>query len=275
MKQQKVKVSRFFKDGASLLEVLQKISPLSVSELGQAAEKGAVFVEKKGRRKILRERNLSLKLGPEDSVSFSYDKKILAAPAFRNPQCFGETPHYGVYHKPAGIMPQGTQYGDHTSLLRAVELLKKKEVYLVHRLDRETEGLMLVAFTSEAAAKLGELFTKRQITKTYQAIVLGSLPVGTERKLDSSLDGQEAITKFKVLNSNETQSLLEVRIETGRLHQIRRHLSDAGLPVMGDPQYGRGNKNKEGLKLLARELRFIDPWTKKEVFWQAPAELTL
>jgi tRNA pseudouridine32 synthase/23S rRNA pseudouridine746 synthase len=156
-----------------------------------------------------------------------------------------------------------------------VEVTKKKETFLVHRLDRETEGLTLIAYTSEGAAKLSALFQENRIKKTYEAVVLGTMTPGRKETINASLDDKEAITHFEVLDSSEDFSLLRIEIETGRLHQIRRHLDHIGHPVMGDPKYGKGNKNREGLKLKATSLSLKDPWEKKEKTWTFVSGFTL
>ena len=268
-------VSKHFAVKSKLGEVLKKTTSLDETLLADAAAKGAVWHQKGGKGKILHLRSIDVLVAPEDKINFYYDAKILSFPELTTAQCLYETPQYGIWHKPAGVLPQGTQYSDHTSLLRCVEKLKKTEVYLIHRLDRETEGLMIVGYSSEAAAKLSDLFQKNQITKTYQAIVLGEMEKGTRQTINESLDGKEAITHFEVLANKEGKSLLIVRIETGRLHQIRRHLDFISHPVMGDPKYGRGNKNRDGLKLLAKSLKFLDPWTRKTVEMSLPEDLSL
>jgi tRNA pseudouridine32 synthase/23S rRNA pseudouridine746 synthase len=109
------------------------------------------------------------------------------------------------------------------------------------------------------------LFQKNKVYKTYQAIVKGEIERGHKQTVNEPLDGKVAITHFEAIANGNGCSLLLVKIETGRLHQIRRHLEFIGSPIMGDPKYGRGNKNKDGLKLLAKSLSFMDPWTKKSV----------
>jgi len=260
-------------DQLTLEKFLQTLAKLPPDTIQSALRKGAVTIQRGGRGKILRERNPSLILKSKDKVWLHFDQKVLSFPEFQNPELIGETSHYGVWFKPAGIMSQGNQAGDHTSILRAVELKKRKEVYLVHRLDRETAGLMLIAYNSKAAHALSELFQKNAIEKTYEAIVVGELKEGYRDTIDASLDGKKAITHFEVLISERGLSLLRIKIETGRLHQIRRHLDHIGLPVLGDPKYGKNNKNRDGLKLLARSVKFIDPWSKSEVSFTYPDSL--
>lgn len=267
-------VSKHFPSGTNLGEMLTHMTKKNMALLTDAAAKGAVWVQK-GKGKTLRERKLGQKLAPQDTVIFFFDPKVLSLPAITEAQCLMENEQYGIWFKEAGVLPQGTQAGDHASLLRYIEVLKKKEIHLVHRLDRETAGLMLFAYSKEAAAKLSLLFQKNLIKKTYEAIVLGELKLGHQETINASLDDKEAITHLEVKESQNGQSLLLVEIETGRLHQIRRHLDHIGHPVMGDPKYGRGNKNKEGLKLLAKSLSFQDPWNKKSITCSSPSRLSL
>lgn len=257
---------------AALLSASTKLSPEIISE---AARKGAVWLQRGGRGKILKERNSAYFLKTGDIVTLYYDQRVLSLPELASAECLEESTHYGIWIKKAGVVTQGTQAGDHTSLLRYVERMKKKETYLIHRLDRETEGLTIIGYTSEGAAMLSKLFQENKVKKIYEAVVLGSLTPGKKQTIDASLDDKEAVTHFEVLDSSEEVSLLRIEIETGRLHQIRRHLDHIGYPVMGDPKYGRGNKNRHGLKLLASELSFVDPWDKKLKSWSLPRHLEL
>jgi tRNA pseudouridine32 synthase / 23S rRNA pseudouridine746 synthase len=269
------KVSKYSSGKIKLGEVLQTATGLEFTDLAEAAAKGAVWHQKQSRGKILRIRSLHIEIDPNDSITFYYDKKILSLPELKDAECIADNTNYGVWLKTAGVMPQGTQAGDHTALLRLVEKKKKKDVFLVHRLDRETEGLMVIAYNSQAAGLLSELFLKNKITKTYQAVVKGELPKGSKQTINYSLDGKEAITHYEVLDVADGKSLLKLRIDTGRLHQIRRHLEFIGYPVMGDPKYGKGNKNRDGLKLLAKSLSFIDPWTKKTMDYELTLNLSI
>ncbi len=270
-----VLVSKFSADKIKLGEVLNKATSLSLEVLADAAAKGALWHQRGGKGKILKLRNLHVQVMPLDKLILYFEPKILSLPELSSAECLLENERYGVWNKLAGVLPQGTQTGDHTSLIRYVEKIKKKDVFLVHRLDRETEGLMIIAYTSEAAARLSELFLKNKIQKTYIAVVKGVLPKGKKETINESLDGKEAITHFEVLEVKENTSLLSIKIDTGRLHQIRRHLNFINHPVMGDPKYGHGNKNREGLKLLASSLEFIDPWSREIVKVSLPNSLSI
>jgi len=138
----------------------------------------------------------------------------------------------------------------------------------VHRLDREASGVMLIAHSREAAAKLSELFQKNLILKKYRVVVMGDL-MGKCQKgtIDLPLDGKTALTGYEVESYDPASntSTADVTIKTGRLHQIRRHFDMIGFPVIGDPKYGKGNKNNDGMKLVAYALEFICPFSRKEV----------
>jgi tRNA pseudouridine32 synthase / 23S rRNA pseudouridine746 synthase len=270
----KFKVSKVTQGPMALGDFLLQTTKFSREELINAAAKGALWLEK-AKGKMLRERSLNVKVNPEDTVTLFYDTKVLELPALKEAQCLYENERYGIWVKDTGVMPQGTQTGDHTSLLRFIELKKKKNIFLVHRLDRETAGLMVFAYDSQTAGRLSELFQKNQVRKIYQAIVLGEIETGSEATIDVALDDKKAITHYRVLKNRNGKSLLSVEIETGRLHQIRRHLDHIGHPVMGDPKYGRGNKNREGLMLIAKSLSFIDPWDKKQKEWSGDFSLDL
>jgi tRNA pseudouridine32 synthase/23S rRNA pseudouridine746 synthase len=272
MKIYKSHVKKFFSQETSLGEFLMKLTPFTPKELGDVAHKGGVWIQRRGKGKILRARVLNGSVHPEDIIQVFYDPKVLKLPELKNLEPIYESQHYGVWIKPAGVVPQGSQTSDHASLLRYVEKFKKQEVYLVHRLDRETTGLMIIAYHSKAAALLSDLFQKNQIQKEYQAIVRGELAAGLKETIKASLDDKEAITHFEVIDSSKGESLLQVTIETGRLHQIRRHLDFIGCPIMGDPKYGKGNKNRDGLKLIASKLSFEDPWLDKLIVFTLPTE---
>ena len=275
MKTYKSEVKKFFPQRTTLGEFLMKLTKLTPVQLGDAATKGAVWIQRQGRGKILRIRILNETISPEDIIQFNYDPKVLSLPEVTHLDSLYTDENYGVWIKPAGVVPQGSPASDHASVLRYVEKSRNKEVHLVHRLDRETRGIMLVAYNSKAAAYLSDLFQKNKIKKEYEAIVLGEMKIGATDTIKASLDDKAAITHYTVIDSKDNRSLLKVSIETGRLHQIRRHLDFIGHPIMGDPKYGKGNKNREGLLLVASTLTFEDPWIRKSLTFTLPDKLTL
>jgi tRNA pseudouridine32 synthase/23S rRNA pseudouridine746 synthase len=172
-------------------------------------------------------------------------------------------------------MAQGTKYGDHCSLHRQAGIFfgNRRELFLVHRLDREASGIMLLAHDRKTAALLSGLFQKNLIVKKYRVEVLGNLlDRGKTGAIALPLDGRTALTEYRVesYDSETGTSTAEVVIKTGRLHQIRRHFDMIGFPVIGDPKYGRGNKNREGMKLVACSLAFRCPVSGRDAEFSLP-----
>lgn len=156
---------------------------------------------------------------------------------------------------------------------------------IVHRLDKDTSGVIIVAKNDKAHICLSEQIKKHEVEKTYIALVRGfvkeneatiKMPIARSKKDRKKMavdkDGKEAITHFKVLERFGDYTLLEVKIETGRTHQIRVHLSEIGYPIIGDVVYSNGkNKwNVVGQCLHAKSLKFKHPNTNKEMFIEAP-----
>jgi 23S rRNA pseudouridine1911/1915/1917 synthase len=157
---------------------------------------------------------------------------------------------------------------------------------IVHRLDKETTGVLLAAKTMQAHEKLVSLFSSRKIQKHYLALCLGKpanvmidAPIArhpTRRKeMAVCLDkGKEAITRLKLLEFKNSLSLIEVELVTGRTHQIRVHMKHIGSPVIGDPIYGSSSTNKKyGVArqfLHAQKLQFTHPFTGKTIALKAP-----
>lgn len=157
---------------------------------------------------------------------------------------------------------------------------------IVHRLDKDTSGIIVIAKNDKAHINLSEMLKNREVEKTYLALVRGivkeneaviNMPIARSKvdrkKMAVQKEGKEALTKFKVLKrfyENEV-TLLEVKIETGRTHQIRVHLSKIGYPIIGDEVYSNG-KNKWNIKgqmLHAKALKFKHPITGKKMELEA------
>ena len=257
-------------EGASgtVCDLLASETGISKSKIKDAMNKGALWVGKeKGRLRRLRKATSMLHAGMR--IEFHYDEMLLA---LKPPQArlLEDLKEYSVWHKPAGLMAQGTMYGDHCSLLRQVEIYfgNTREFFLVHRLDREAAGLMLITHTSKAAAELSEIFRNNLIIKKYRIEVLGNMAEEWSKgTIDLNLDCKTALTEYEVESYDPASntSIVDVTIKTGRLHQIRRHFDMIGFPVIGDPKYGQGNKNREGMKLVAYSLKFKCPIRKTEV----------
>lgn len=155
---------------------------------------------------------------------------------------------------------------------------------IVHRIDKDTSGLVIIAKNDKAHINLSNQIQKRKVKKTYIALVRGvikeneaiiNMPIGRStkdrKKMSVSKNGKEAITNFKVLKRFTGYTLLEVNIETGRTHQIRVHLAEIGFPIVGDMVYSNGKNpfNVEGQMLHAAKLELKHPTTQKDVTFEA------
>jgi 23S rRNA pseudouridine1911/1915/1917 synthase len=193
-----------------------------------------------------------------------------------------EDEHLVVIHKPAGLLSVEANY---TKELTAHTVLKQHykngRVFVVHRLDRETSGLLLFALSFEAMEGLKEQLKNHEIKREYRAFVEGCVQEnqGTWRSYlledknyqmhvtsNPSL-GKLAITHFTVLKRLPHNTLLKVELETGRKNQIRVQAQHAGHPIVGDKKYGAETGTLNRLGLYAHSLSFVHPITQKEYFF--------
>lgn len=203
-----------------------------------------------------------------------------------------------VVNKPAGVVVHpGAGQRDHTLVNQLVsqfpELLAVGDALrpgVVHRLDKDTSGAMVVARTPDAFACLVAQFAEQAVEKTYLALVEGTpavqrgvidAPVGRHPRRRTAMSvvkgGKPATTHFAVLEPLGQFTLLEVTPDTGRTHQIRVHLAAAGIPIAGDTTYGR-KSTSSGLSrtfLHAHTLEFVHPTTRERVHYRAPLALDL
>jgi 23S rRNA pseudouridine1911/1915/1917 synthase len=202
-----------------------------------------------------------------------------------------EDEHLLVVDKPAGIVVHPARGHARGTLVHGLLALDAEggdepdRPGIVHRLDRDTSGLLVVARSAEAHRRLQDLVRAREVTREYVALVAGrprsrsgtiEAPIGRDRHdpLRRSLDAdapRDAVTHFAVEELLPGHALLRVTLETGRTHQIRVHLAAIDLPVSGDPLYGRpGDLGLERQFLHARRLAFIHPMTGEAVDVSSP-----
>jgi len=199
-----------------------------------------------------------------------------------------------VVNKPKGMVVHPANGNPDGTLVNAVMAICKDSLSgiggeirpgIVHRLDKDTSGVIVVAKNDKAHINMSEQIKNHEVEKTYIALVKGfvkeeeatiNMPIGRStkdrKKMAVNKNGKNAVTHFKVLKRFKNYTLLEVKIETGRTHQIRVHLSEIGYPVVGDTVYSNG-KNEWGIKgqcLHAKSLKFKHPITGKEMFIEAP-----
>jgi 23S rRNA pseudouridine1911/1915/1917 synthase len=210
------------------------------------------------------------------------------------PQILFEDNHLLVINKPPGVLAQGDNTKDRSVLDIVKNIIKIRDnkpgkVYLglVHRLDRPTSGVMVLAKTSKALSRLNKQFAEKTTSKTYWAIVSGTA-ADTPTRLSHFLIRKQAQNKSyahrkEVPNSKFSEliytkkrdldryTLLEIELLTGRHHQIRAQLSAEGLIIKGDLKYGAKRPNKDGsIHLHARKLTIIHPTLKEPISFTAP-----
>ena len=259
------------------IDALSEVCELTRAELKQCFAKGAVWLTS-GKQKPMRLRRVKKTLKLNDCIQLYYNPKVLndvPLPAL----LMLDKIQYSIWLKPRGMLSQGSKWGDHTALYRWVEMnyqaeheSQPRQAWLVHRLDRATAGLQLLAHTKKMAQALTKLFENRQIKKRYQAIVHGQFPQ-TPQTYQTDIDERSAITHVQRWQYDErlNLSLVEVEIETGRKHQIRNHLSEAGFPIVGDRLYGdealdAGLKRpRPNLQLTAYLLAFTCPIEQTDI----------
>lgn len=257
--------------GISAVALLAAETELSRQTIKKAMQQGAVWLTTGKRTQRLR--RIKRELRPGQTLHLYYDEAVLTQePA--EPKLVADRGHFSVWNKPCGMYSQGSRWGDHCTVTRWAEqhLLPQRSAFVVHRLDRAANGLIMVAHEKQAAARLSALFQSREIEKRYRIWVEGEFPAQATAtapvKVDHDLDGRHAVSYFSRLQFEQqtNRSLLNVRIETGRKHQIRRHVAALGHPIIGDRLYGSMHTD-EDLQLTACYLAFICPFSgQQQVF---------
>lgn len=194
-----------------------------------------------------------------------------------------------VINKPSGLLSIAS---DHEKEKTAYRMLNdyvrtqdpKRRIFVLHRIDKDTSGILVVAKNVTVRDSLQKRWNDFVKDRGYYAVISGALPrkdgtfhtwlLETSTNLMYSShkkgEGQEAITHYKTMESNQNYSLLDVHIDTGRKNQIRVHLKEAGHPILGDDKYGNGEDPLQRLALHAYRLTFLHPITKKKMTFTSP-----
>jgi 23S rRNA pseudouridine1911/1915/1917 synthase len=256
----------------TLLEVLQRMSPdSSKNTLRSWLEAGRVLVDKKPSLRA----NTEVLPGQEVSVG---PKVSFLRGSIR---ILHEDEDLVVLEKPEGLLSVATDFGKEPSVHA---MLKKRfhnrRVYPVHRLDRETSGVMIFAYTEKARDFLKKEFEERRVGKTYFAIVEGKRlePKGTwecyleeddfyyVKSTGDSQNGKLAVTHFDVVKCKGNFTLLRLKPQTGRKNQLRVHCAEAGFPIAGDKKYRAKTNPLKRLCLHAHQISFIHPKGRRMTF---------
>ena len=194
-----------------------------------------------------------------------------------------------IINKPSGMVvhPAPGHYSSTlvNALLGRFSLSNKDELRpgIVHRIDKDTSGLLIVAKTDEVHDILSRMIKDKLIERKYIALVDGVIPheTGTidapigrdiknrQKMMVTDINGKDSVTHFKVLKRYTNHTLIECKLDTGRTHQIRVHMAYIGYPIVNDPVYGRGKKTTEfGQLLHSYSIKFIHPITKEELYFK-------
>ena len=249
--------------GVAAIELLAEHCCLSRQRLKKAMSNGAVWLESNVGTNRIRRAKKPLRSGDKLHLYFDSAIQCQTAPAA---ELIADEGDYSIWNKPGGMFSQGSKWGDHCTIYRWAELnlQPSRPAFLVHRLDRAASGLIIIAHSKKIANAFAQMFKQHAITKRYRTRVAGhlaneTLPLG----IDQPLDGKSAETIILEADLNpggKTTDLL-VEIRTGRKHQIRRHLSSIGHPILGDRLYG-ANDSGPDLQLRSVYLAFTCPVCK-------------
>ncbi|WOH37458.1 RNA pseudouridine synthase [Thalassotalea fonticola] len=247
----------------SVVELLASAACLSKQEIKQAMQKGCVWLQRGSNTMRLRRAKKELKTG--DIVHMYYNPSVLKQ-VVADAILLDDQQAYSVWYKPYGMLCQGSKWSDHNTINRFAEnhLQPQRPAFIVHRLDRATSGLIVIAHTKAAVRELTKAFEQRNTSKTYQAIVHGNLSLLVQPKnINTDIDGKGAISHVTCIayDSESERSLVQVAIETGRKHQIRKHLASIGFPIVGDRLHGEEEDRLTGkdLQLCAVYLKIPCP----------------
>ena len=268
--------------------ITKKLNDLSRANIQRLIEDGNILVNS-AKQKI----SYKVNSGDKIEITIPEPKKIDLKPQDIKVEIVYEDNDIIVVNKPKGLVVHPAVGNPDGTLVNAIMNICKDSLSgiggevrpgIVHSLDKDTTGLLIVAKNDKAHINLSEQIKNREVKKIYIALVRGNIPeneatinmpIGRStkdrKKMAVVKNGKEAVTHFKVIDRFKNYTLLEIKIDTGRTHQIRVHMAEIGYPVVGDMVYSNG-KNEfgvEGQMLHAKSLDFKHPITGKNMHLEA------
>jgi 23S rRNA pseudouridine1911/1915/1917 synthase len=263
-------------ESSSLLDVLHKMAPdSSKNTLRSWLQSGRVTVDER------RTERANLEVLPGQQVCIGPKVSFVKGSL----RILHEDDAIVVLEKPEGLLSVATDFEQRATVHNMLKRqFHQRRVYPVHRLDRETSGVMLFAYSEQARDELKAQFEQQTVEKTYFAIVEQDMPLGKGtwesyleeddfyyvKSTSSSHRGKLAVTHYEVLKAHKNRSLLRLKPQTGRKNQLRVHCSEAGYPIIGDKKYGAGTNPIKRLGLHALKIAFIHPITKRRMVFSTP-----
>lgn len=250
--------------------LLQQHCDLEPEAIQACFDNGAVWIETG--HKPFRIRDSKRELSRDQQIHLYCNASTLQ-PCPYQPTLVEDFTDFSIWNKPSGMLSQGSKWGDHWALYRWIEQhgWPDRKSYITHRLDRYTQGLMIVAHTADCNSALHRMFENHQVSKTYRAIVHGLIESSEEFEISDAIQHKRALTTIRVLEKDEQRccTLIEALPQSGRKHQIRIHLAGIGHPILNDRQYGIA-PHQGDLQLQACALAFKHPHTQQALQIQLP-----
>lgn len=268
--------------------ISKKYDDISRTMVQRLIEEGNVLVNEKKEKP-----SYKIQLNDNIEINMPAPKEVDIKPQDISIDIVYEDDDIVVVNKPKGLVVHPANGNPDGTLVNAIMAKCKSSLSgiggelrpgIVHRLDKDTSGLLIIAKNDKAHINMSEQIKNRNVKKIYIALVKGivkeneatiNMPIGRStkdrKKMAVRKDGKEAVTHFRVIKIYDKYTLLELKIDTGRTHQIRVHMAEIGHPVVGDMVYSNG-KNEfgvEGQMLHAKSLDFKHPITGKEMHVEA------
>ena len=268
--------------------ISSKEENMSRTNIQRLIEEGNVLVNEKKEKP-----SYKIQLNDNIEINMPAPKEVDIKPQDISIDIVYEDDDIVVVNKPKGLVVHPANGNPDGTLVNAIMAKCKSSLSgiggelrpgIVHRLDKDTSGLLIIAKNDKAHINMSEQIKNRNVKKIYIALVKGivkeneatiNMPIGRStkdrKKMAVRKDGKEAVTHFRVIKRYDKYTLLELKIDTGRTHQIRVHMAEIGHPVVGDMVYSNG-KNEfgvEGQMLHAKSLDFKHPITGKEMHVEA------
>lgn len=258
-----------------LIDALASASGYSKQAIKGFMHKGALWLSRGKHTRRLRHAKTQLNSGDELHLYINHAVLEAVVPAA---QLLADEGAYSIWYKPYGMLSQGSKWGDHCTISRWAEtqLQPQRPAFIVHRLDRATSGLIIIAHSKKVAQQFSSLFESRQLEKKYHAVVVGDFSQQPKPyTVREPVNAKAACSHFYHLaySAEKNHSLVDVSIETGRKHQIRQHLAHSGFAIVGDRLYGESHS--QNLQLCAYSLAFCCPVSGSQQHYQLPEALML